>query len=100
MPGEKSWSTQPIPAAIPDFTRHEVTKETLNPYFSEEIKQRWYGRLDSAKSGLFVSHSDKYETVTMPGALGGASYGNTGSNPSAGIMYIMAQEYASIYKLN
>lgn len=100
MPGEKSWPTQPVPAAIPDFTRHEVTRETLNPYFSEEIRQQWHRRLDSAKSGLFVPHSDKYETVTMPGALGGASYGNTASNPSTGIMYIMAQEYASIYKLN
>jgi quinoprotein glucose dehydrogenase len=100
MPGEKSWPTQPIPAAIPDFMRHEVTKETLNPFFPEDVKQQWHKRLDSAKSGLFVPHSAKYETVTMPGALGGASYGNTGSNPSKGIMYIMAQEYASIYKLN
>ena len=100
MPGEKSWPTQPIPTSVPDFTRHEVTKETLNPYFSDEIKQQWYRRLDSAKSGLFIPPSDKYETVTMPGALGGASYGNTASNPSKGLMYIMAQEYASIYKLN
>jgi quinoprotein glucose dehydrogenase len=99
MPGERAWPTQPIPT-IPDFTRHEVTKETLNPYFSEDVKQQWFKRLDSAKSGLFIPLSDKYETVTMPGALGGASYGNTATNPEKGIMYIMAQEYASIYKLN
>ena len=99
MPGEKASPTQPIPT-LPDFTRHEVTKETLNPYFPEEIKQQWLKRLDTAKSGLFIPHSDKYETITMPGALGGASYGNTATNPEKGIMYIMAQEYASVYKLN
>jgi quinoprotein glucose dehydrogenase len=100
MPGEKSWPTQPIPTVVPDFTRHEVTKETLNPYFPEDIKQQWLKRLDSARSGLFIPHSDKYETVTMPGALGGASYGNTAADPEKGIMYIMAQEYASIYRLS
>lgn len=99
MPGEKSWPTQPIPTVVPGFTRHEVTKETLNPYFSDSIKQEWYQRLDSAKSGLFIPPSDKYETIMMPGALGGASYGNTASDPDEGIMYVMGEEYPSIYKL-
>lgn len=98
MPGEVSWPTQPI-SSLPDFTRHIVTKETLNPYFSDSIKQNWLKRLDSAKSGLYVPPSDKYETVMMPGALGGANFGNTGANPAKGIFYIMTQEYASIYKL-
>ena len=35
----------------------------------------------------------------MPGALGGANYGNTAADPKNGIMYILTQEYASIYKL-
>lgn len=100
MPGEKAWPTQPIPTVIPDFTRHSVTKETLNPYFSEEVKQQWYQRLDSAQSGLFIPLTDKRESVTMPGALGGASYGNTGAHAEKGMLYIMAQEYASIYKLS
>lgn len=100
MPGEKSWPTQPIPAVVPDFMPHAVTKETLNPYLPEDIKQQWLKRLDTASSGLFLPLSDKYESVTMPGALGGASYGNTGSDPEKGVMYIMAQEYASIYKLS
>src|SRR5688572_24005934 len=99
MPCEQSWPTQPIPS-IPTFTRHDVTKETLNPYFSDSIKQHWYKRLDSARSGLYVPPSDKYETIMMPGALGGTNYGNTASNPEKGIMYVMTQEYASIYKLD
>jgi quinoprotein glucose dehydrogenase len=100
MPGEKAWPTQPIPSAPPTFVRHEVTEETLNPYLTEDAKQHWIKRLDSARSGLFVPHSDKYETITMPGALGGASYGNTASDPRKGIMYVMAEDYPSVYKLS
>ncbi|MBK5272481.1 MAG: PQQ-binding-like beta-propeller repeat protein, partial [Bacteroidia bacterium] len=99
MPGEKAWPTQPIPA-LPSFTRHEVTKETLNPYFPDSIKQQWLKRIDSARSGLYIPPSDKYETIMMPGALGGANYGNTASDPKNGMMYILTQEYASIYKLS
>ena len=98
MPGEESWPTQPIPS-LPTFTRHEVTMENLNPYFSDSIKQFWNKRLQTAKSGLYVPPSDQYETVMMPGALGGANYGNTAADPQKGIMYIMTQEYASIYRL-
>ncbi|HRI80001.1 MAG TPA: PQQ-binding-like beta-propeller repeat protein [Cyclobacteriaceae bacterium] len=99
MPGEKSWPTQPIPS-LPTFTRHEVTKEMLNPYFSDDVKQKWFKRLDSARSGLYLPPSDKYETVMMPGALGGVNFGNTASDPKNGIVFIQTQEYASIYKLN
>ena len=98
MPGEKAWPTQPI-TSLPSFIRHEVTKETLNPYFSDSIKTKWHTRLDSAKTGLYVPPSDKYETVIMPGPLGGTNYGNTAANPDKGMMYILAHEHASIYKL-
>ena len=99
MPGEESWPTQPI-TSLPSFTRHEVTAENLNPYFSDSLRQDWLQRLDSAKTGLYVPPSDKYETIMMPGALGGANYGNTAANPNTGMMYIMTQEYASTYRLN
>ncbi len=99
MEGEQAWETQPI-SSLPRFTRQEVTKETINPYFPDSIKQAWIKRLESAKSGLYIPPSDKYETVMMPGALGGSNYGNTASDPRKGIFYIMTQEHASIYKLN
>jgi quinoprotein glucose dehydrogenase len=98
MPGEKAWPTQPI-SSLPSFTRHEVTKETLNPYFPEDEKQKWLKRIESAKSGLFIPPSDKYETIMMPGALGGVNFGNTASDPSKGMVYILTQEYPSVYKL-
>ena len=99
MPGEEAWPTQPI-STLPDFTRHEVTPENLNTYLPDSIRKEWLERLKTSKSGLFVPPSDQYETVMMPGALGGANFGNTASNPSKGILYVMTQEYASTYKLN
>jgi quinoprotein glucose dehydrogenase len=99
MPGEKSWATQPVPT-LPGFTRHEVTKETLNPYFTDSLKQFWLKRIDSARSGLFIPPSDKYETIMMPGAVGGANFHNTASNPEKGMVYVLTQEYASVYKLD
>jgi quinoprotein glucose dehydrogenase len=99
MPGEKAWPTQPIPS-LPDFTRHEVNLDNLNPYFPDSIKQAWVKRLDSTKSQLYLPPSDQYEIVAMPGALGGVNFGNTAGNPDKGMMYIMTQEYASTYRLN
>jgi quinoprotein glucose dehydrogenase len=99
MPGEEAWPTQPVPS-LPRFTRQEVTLETLNPYFSDSVKQQWVTRLEKAKSGLYVPPSDSYETIMMPGALGGANFGNTAADPHNGIMYVLTQEHASIYKLN
>jgi quinoprotein glucose dehydrogenase len=99
MPGEESWPTQPIPS-LPRFTKHEVTKENLNPYFPDSIKQAWNKRLETSKSGLYLPPSDKYETVMMPGALGGSNYGNTAADPENGIMYILTQEHASLYRLS
>ena len=99
MPGEKSWPTQPIPTVVPSFTRHEVTQEMLNPYLTEEEKKKWLKRIAAAKSGLFVPPSDKYETIMLPGALGGVNFGNTASDPGKGMVYILTQEYPSVYKL-
>ena len=99
VPGEKTSPTQPIPT-LPSFMRHEVTKENINPYLPDSIKQMWYKRLDAAKTGLFTPPSDKYETVILPGPLGGANYGNTASNPDKGLMFVMSQEHPSIYQLS
>lgn len=98
MPGEKAWPTQPIPS-LPSFVRHEITKETLNPLFEGEEKEKWLKRIAAAKSGLYVPPSDKYETIMVPGALGGANFGNTASDPGKGMMYIITHEWPSIYKL-
>jgi quinoprotein glucose dehydrogenase len=39
------------------------------------------------------------ETIAMPGAVGGANWGNTAANPEKGLVYVLTQDYPSFYKL-
>ena len=99
MPGEKSWPTQPFPNVVPPFTRHTLSIDDLNPYFSAEKKEQWRKRFAAAKVGLYEPLSDQYETIAVPGAVGGANRGNTAADPERGLVYIITQEYASVYRL-
>ena len=99
MPNEKAWPTQPIPTVIPPFTKHVASLSDLSPYFTPEEKSVWSARLAAAKSAPFQPLSDKYETVNMPGAFGGANFENTASNPDKGIVYVLFSNEPCIYQL-
>ncbi|MDB5115541.1 MAG: quinoprotein glucose dehydrogenase [Mucilaginibacter sp.] len=99
MPGEESWPTQPVPTVIPPFSRQIVTADDINPYFTAEQKEMWKKRIAAAHSGLFEPLSDQYETITMPGANGGAIHGNTAANPVKGYVYVSYQDKPSVYRL-
>jgi quinoprotein glucose dehydrogenase len=99
MPNEKAWPTQPIPTVIPPFTKHIAQLSDLNPYFTPEEKEKWGARLAAAKSAPFQPLSDKYETVSIPGAFGGANFENTASNPEKGIVYVLFSNEPCIYQL-
>lgn len=99
VPGEKSWPTQPVPTVLQPFSRQSISVEDVNPYLPEKEKQEWIKRIAAAKSGLFYPLSDNYETITMPGANGGAIYGNTAANPKKGIVYVASMDKPSVYKL-
>lgn len=99
VPGEQSWPTQPFPTVVPPFTRHSLTAEEINPYLPPAKREQWLKRFAAAKAGIFEPLSDQYETIAIPGAVGGANRGNTAADPARGILYITTQEYASVYKL-
>jgi quinoprotein glucose dehydrogenase len=99
MPGEKTWPTQPFPTVLPPFTRQVVKFEDINPYFTPEEKAIWKKRFDSARTGFYTPPSDQYETIIIPGAVGGANLGNTAANPAKGIVYVATQDYPSVFKL-
>jgi len=96
--GEEAWPTQPH-STLPPFTRQKVTVDDLNPHWSPGHADTIRRRVAATKSGLFTPLSDKYEVVSMPGAVGGANWGNTASNPQKGIVYVASMNHASIYKL-
>ncbi|MEX2578505.1 MAG: PQQ-binding-like beta-propeller repeat protein [Verrucomicrobiales bacterium] len=102
VPGEQAWPTQPIPAVIPPFAHQEMTAEDLNPYFlTPEERADWTARLDTlvrtGRTGLFTPLSDKHETLALPGAVGGASWGNTAADPDEGIVYVYSIDWPSVY---
>ncbi len=99
MPNEHTWPTQPIPTVIPPFTKHIALPSDLNPYFTPEEKAIWGPRLAAAKSAPFQPLSDQYETVSIPGAFGGANFENTASNPDKGLVYVLFANEPCIYKL-
>jgi quinoprotein glucose dehydrogenase len=99
MPEEHAWPTQPIPTVIPPFQRHMISLKDLNPSLNPADKAKFTARMAAAKSGLYLPLSDKYEVLTTPGAVGGANYGNTASNPDKGLVYVMFQELPDFYQL-
>jgi quinoprotein glucose dehydrogenase len=99
VPGEHASPTQPFPTAPPPFTRHMITTNDVNPYYPPEKREEWIKRVAAAKTGLFQPLSDKYEVISMPGAVGGANRGCTAADPDHGIVYVTANEMPSVWKL-
>jgi quinoprotein glucose dehydrogenase len=74
VPGEQAWPTQPFPTVVPPFARQGMSSKDIIP----------------------LSH--KRETLALPGAVGGASWGNTAANPEKGIVYVLSIDWPSFYE--
>ena len=99
MPDEDAWPTQPFPTVLKPFNRQTVNEDDISPILlSEEQHKQWRERVAKARKGLFTPPSME-ETIAMPGAVGGANWGNTASNPEKGLVYVLTQDYPSFYKL-
>jgi quinoprotein glucose dehydrogenase len=98
VPGEESWPTQPFPTVIPPFGRQNMTSKDLNPYFLKpEERAEWAKRIDSMGTGLYTPVSMTRETLSIPGAVGGASWGSTAANPEKGMVYVRSIDWPSVY---
>jgi quinoprotein glucose dehydrogenase len=101
VPGEQTWSTQPFPTKPAPFARQSMTEADLTPLFlTPEERASWIERLRKAKHGLFAPLSTEHETVAVPGAVGGANWGNTAAHPAKGLVYVISQDFPSFYKLS
>jgi quinoprotein glucose dehydrogenase len=98
IPGEQAWPTQPFPTVVEPFNRQKITSADLDPYFlSDSERVVWKNRLDTVPTGLYVPVSMKRETFSIPGAVGGASWGSTASIPDKGIVFVRSIDYPSVY---
>jgi len=70
----------------------------VSPYLlTKEERAYWKERIDTSQTGLFTPLSTKHGTVTIPGAVGGANWGNTASNPNNGMVYVYTIAWPSFY---
>ena len=101
IPGEKAWPTQPIPTRPPPFARQSLTVADINPYIlTSRQRTEWEKRIGSARNeGLFTPPSFR-DTVSIPGAQGGANWGTTAADPARGLVYVLSINVPSIYKLS
>jgi quinoprotein glucose dehydrogenase len=99
VPGEEAWPTQPIPTAPPPLARQKLTMADLDPYYlTSEERAQWKERLANANNeGLFTPPSITKETVGIPGARGGSNWGGTASDPDKGMVYLLSQDWPSIF---
>jgi len=101
IPGEAAWPTQPFPTAPPPFAPQRLKADDINPYILKpDERATWKSRIANARNeGLFTPPSLK-DTVSIPGAQGGANWGCTAADPSKGIVYVLSINVPSIYKLS
>lgn len=88
--GEQAWPTQPIPLKPEPFSRQGLTEEDLtdlspekNAWAKEEFKK-------FSSRGLYDPPGTGAGTIFMPGLHGGAWWGGAAVDPSAGMMYVNA----------
>ena len=100
VPGEQAWPTQPFPIVLPPFSRQSFTADDLTPFLLTPAERtEWKQRLAAGRTGLFTPPSLNYEIAAVPGAVGGANWGNTAAHPDAGLVYVLNQDFPSFYKL-
>ena len=98
VPGEQAWPTQPF-STLPPSARQRVRPDDLTPYLINDAERAaWRERISKARTGLFNPPA-LVESAVVPGAVGGTNWGNTASNPGAGMLYLLNQDFPSFYKL-
>ncbi|HZG23927.1 MAG TPA: hypothetical protein VEZ17_05075, partial [Chitinophagaceae bacterium] len=98
IPGEQTWPTQPFPTVLPPFSRQNMTSKDLSTFFlTAEERATWTKKIDSMRTGLYTPVSMTHETLAIPGAVGGASWGSTAANPEKGLVFVRTIDWPSVY---
>jgi quinoprotein glucose dehydrogenase len=98
LPGEQSWSTQPIPTKPKPFARQsaDLTVADLSPF--AENKQQLLDSFNSYTRDLYAPPTTK-PVLLLPGYDGGAEWGGAGADPEQGILYVNANNMAWTLKM-
>ena len=101
VPGEQAWPTQPVPTAPPPFARQKVSADDVNPFIlTPEERESWKHRIANMRNDGLFTPPGVDETISFPGARGGANWGGTAANPAKGMVYLTTQDWPTVYKLS
>jgi glucose dehydrogenase len=95
-PGELASKTQPHPTAPEPFTRQTITEDTLTQRTPEAHEWALKRLRELRNDGQFVPLSIGKDTLIQPSFEGGAEWGGPAVDPETGILYINANNYASL----
>jgi quinoprotein glucose dehydrogenase len=100
VPGEESWPTQPFPTKPPPYAQIQLSVDNLNPFVGAEeaaLLQKIFS--SSRHEGPFTPPSATKDHISMPGAFGGTNWGGIAGDPETGMLYVRAENSASIRRL-
>jgi quinoprotein glucose dehydrogenase len=98
VPGEFPSATQPFPQLPAPFTRQAVTPELLTHRTPRAFQAAASQLATTRSAGEFTAPSLE-GTLLMPGTDGGGEWGGTSFDPETGLLYINANELASVLTL-
>ncbi len=108
VPGEWTSATQPIPVKPPPFGRMSFTMDDLvtaadtteeHARACRDLVEQSGGVMNEGPFTPWVYRAPgapPVSSVIFPGAIGGANWGGTASDPKLGYVYVFTNEYGSI----
>jgi quinoprotein glucose dehydrogenase len=100
VPGEEAWPTQPFPTKPPPFARQKFTADDINPYIPAEERATFRDRILSARNEGLYTPPTLRGSVEMPGHNGGANWGGSAVDPTAGLLYVQSKDLPTMLKLD
>ena len=95
-PGEVASETQPYPLKPDPFARQTVTEDTLTARTPEAHAWAVNRFRELRHEGQFVPLSVGRDTLVQPSFEGGGEWGGPAVDPETGILYVNANNYASL----
>ena len=95
-PGETASLTQPFPLMPEPFARQAVTEDTLTNRTPEAHAWALKRFSEIRRDGQFVPLSIGKDTFVCPSFEGGAEWGGPAFDPDTDVLYINANNYASV----
>ena len=100
VPGEKASPTQPFNVTPPPFSRQSFAVEDINrSVLTPQEQAKWRDLLLTARNEGIYTPPSLNNTIEMPGNRGGANWGNTAVDPTAGTLYVVSMDVPAVLKL-